>query len=260
MIPLLRPLAFLDTETTGVDVQKDRVVEIAIEIHFPDGRAPERKVRRINPGVPIPADASAVHGITDADVAGEPTFRQVGVALRALLEPCDLIGFGLRRFDVPLLVAEWKRVGVTFDPKRLPSGERRRIVDLLMLFHLESPRDLTAAARIYAGVELADAHSAEADTGVLPSVLEGMLATHAALTPDLDQLHSRCDEYQPYRGPVETWFGDDLTKPVFQFGKNKGQSLRAADNGYIAWMLKQPDMDEDVKRFVREFLRRHAAA
>jgi DNA polymerase-3 subunit epsilon len=259
-----RALAFLDLETTGVDTAEDRIVEIAIEVHYPATvddpcPAPERKVRRLNPGVPIPAEATAIHGITDADVADAPLFGQVARSLATLLESCDVAGFNVRRFDLPLLVAEWKRAGVMFDAKRLPGGAPRRIIDLMMLFHLEQPRDLAAAVRCYAGAEHEGAHSAEADVGVLPDVLAGMLAQHEELAPDLGRLHARCDEYQPYRSETERWFGDDLEAPVFQFGKCKDLGLRDADNGYIGWMFKQSDIHDEVKQFVREFLRRGVA-
>lgn len=252
-----RSLAFLDLETTGTNVSEDRVVEIGIEIHRP-GFSPESMVRRFNPGVPIPAAASAVHGITDADVANEPSFLRRAAGIAGLLSPCDLAGFGIRRFDLPLLIAEWKRAGVTFDAKRLPSGEPRRIIDLQMLFYLENPRDLEAAVHHYVGKAHEGVHSAAADTAALPLVLTGMLEQHETLTATLDALHARCDEFQPFRGPVENWFGDDLRTPVFQFGKQKGAPLGRADRSYLDWMLRQADLDPDVKAFVRDFLERSA--
>lgn len=253
-----RPLAFFDLETTGKDVKNARVVEIGLEIYFPPGQGETyRRVRRVNPGVAIPADATEVHGITDADVADEPTFSQIARNLLAFLEQCDLAGFGVRRYDLPVLVHEFKRAGIRFDPRRLTSGEDRKIIDLLMLFHLEEPRDLAAAVRRYAERELEDAHSAAADTAVLPHVLLGMIAKHpATLSADLAALHARCDEYAPYESEVERWFGPDLENPVFQFGAHRDRPLLQAEEGYIAWMLRNADIDEDVKEFVREFLRR----
>lgn len=260
MIELERPLAFFDLETTGVDTAKDRIIEIAVEVHYPAPQSPERKVRRLNPGIPIPAEATEVHGIRDEDVKDEPVFRQIAGGLKALLDPCDIAGFGVRRFDLPLLIAEWKRVGVVFDGKRLPSGAPRRIVDLQMLFHLENPRDLEAAVRRYVGTAHEGAHTAAADTAALPLVLAGILEQHTTLTATLDALHVRCDEYAPFRTEVERWFGDDLTAPVFQFGKHEGTSLRVVESGYLAWMFRQEDLDEEVKAFVREFVRRGGAA
>lgn len=255
-----RPLAFLDTETTGVEPAESRIVELALEIHFPGGTEPLKKVRRFNPGVPIPAEASEIHGITDEMVAHEPSFRQYANGIASAIAGADLAGFGIRRFDLPLLVAEFKRAGVAFDPKFCPEGEPRRIIDLLCLFHLEEPRDLTAAVRRYVGGDHEGAHSAMADVAVLPDVLAGMISTHAGLVAlDLNGLHARCDEMQPYRTEVERWFGDDLSAPVFQFGKLKGQKL-GADRGYVAWMLKQPTIDQDVKEFVEAFLARKTAA
>lgn len=255
-----RPLVFFDVETTGVDVAEARIVELAVEHHFPAGSPPLRKVRRFNPGVPIPAEATEVHGITDEMVAGEPPFRAYAKGIAAALEGCDLAGFNCRRFDVPVLVRELKRAGVAFDPKHLPEGEPRRIIDLQFLFHLEEPRDLAAAVRRYVGAEHEDAHSAEADVRVLPAILSGMLATHPSLVSlDLNALHVRCDEFQPFRTEVERWFGDDLEHPVFQFGNRKGKKL-GDDNGYISWMFKQDTIDEEVKQFIRDFLRRGVAA
>ena len=121
-----RPLAFVDLETTGLSLQQDRIVELAVLILFPDGRSEERE-RRFNPEMPIPEEASAVHGITDSDVAHEAPFRQRARALADLLGPCDLAGFNIRRFDLPMLVAEFRRAGVEFDPRK------RRLIDAQLL-------------------------------------------------------------------------------------------------------------------------------
>ncbi|MGD2124271.1 MAG: 3'-5' exonuclease, partial [Gemmatimonadota bacterium] len=141
-----RPLAFLDLETTGLSTVSDRIVELAIIRVSPQGDVLER-VRRFNPGIPISPEATAVHGITDEEVADEPPFPARAKALAELLEPCDMAGFNIRRFDLPMLLAEFKRAGVSF------SVQGRRLLDAQLVFHREEPRDLSAAARFYLGRE-----------------------------------------------------------------------------------------------------------
>lgn len=258
-----RPLCFVDLETTTANPSDARIVEIAVQVHSPAGGSPELRVRRLNPGVPIPAEATEVHGIHDEDVADCPPFKAVARDLFRMLRDVDLAGFNIRRFDLPILLAEWKRAGIGgFDPKTTWRGEPRRIIDLMQIFHLEEPRDLTAAARIYADVDLAeDAHSAEADTAVLPAILSGMLERYRHLPQDLDGLNARCDEYAPFQTEVERWFGD-AEKPVFQFGKHEGKTLDHVwenESDYIGWMIGKSDADESVKDFVRGWRRRGAA-
>src|SRR5690242_8632899 len=143
-ITLEKPLAVIDLETTGTDPQNDRIVEISILKILPDGRRRHR-TRRLNPGIPIPPAATAVHGITDADVAGEPRFEQVAQGLLDFLDGCDLCGFNLKRFDLRVLYCEFARAG-----RRLPL-EGRALVDPMEIFHRREPRDLNAAVRTYLG-------------------------------------------------------------------------------------------------------------
>lgn len=261
-----RPLAFLDLETTGTDTAKDRIVGLALVIYYPresgSQTIPEPVVKsgRLNPGVPVPPEATAVHGITDADVADKPTFRRFALSLYKHLKDADLAGFGIRRFDLPLLLAEWKRAGITaFHPRETSDGRPRRILDLLALYHLEHARDLSAAVRDYTGRSLDEAHAAQADTEVLPLLLEGMLDAHDHLARNLDELHARCDEFAPFRTELERWFGEDLSAPVFQFGKHQGKTLDhvwECEADYIGWMIRQDDVDPMVKDFVRDFRQR----
>lgn len=251
-----RPMAFVDVETTGLSVTNDRIVELSVVIVYPTTSLtpPLTKTRRLNPTVSIPADVTAVHGITDADVAGQPTFREIAKGLWALLDPCDLAGFGIRRFDLPILRAEFRRCGMALD------HTTRRIVDLQFLFHHREPRDLAAAVAFYLGREHTRAHSAEGDTLVLLELLEEQLRRYPDIPCELDALNAACDEFQPFRTEVEAWFGDDLETPVFQRGRHKDKSLgwvleNYAD--YIGWMLgSAEDMDPEVKEFIRSFRRR----
>ncbi len=153
---LSRPLAFIDLETTGTDVQTDRIVEIGVLKVFPDGRK-DARCRRINPGIPIPESATAIHGITDSDVAGEPTFEVVALRLLKFLDGCDLCGFNLKRFDLKLLIAEFNRIGCDF-PR-----DGRSIIDPLEIYHDRERRDLSTAVQFYCGRDHEGAHCASAD-------------------------------------------------------------------------------------------------
>lgn len=259
-----RPLCFLDLESTGTNTSADRIVEIGLVIIHPPGNdgapapAPTVKTRRLNPGVAIPAEATEVHGITDADVQAEPTFKSIATALSALVDPCDFAGFNLRGFDFPMLRAEFKRCGFNLDHRT------RRLIDLQYLFHHREPRHLAAAVRFYLGRDHEGGHSAHADTMVLLELLEAQMAHYDDIPCAVDALHATCDEFRPFRTEAETWFGDDLTEPVFQCGKLKGRDLGWAleyDSEYIGWMMtKAEDMDEDVKEFIRRFRRDHLMA
>ena len=249
-IPLERPVAFIDIESTGLSVSQDRIVELAVLVSQPDGQAREH-VRRFNPEIPIPKGASDVHGITDADVQHEAPFRNRARSLATLLEPCDIAGFNIRRFDLPLLLAEFRRCGVPFDPKT------RHIVDIQMSFHREEPRDLSAAARFYLGSDFEDAHSALADIRVSAEVFWAQLGRYPHLPHSMDGLHKYCDEIAPFRTEFERWFHRDGDTLVFLRGKHKGVALHevaVAAPDYLQWMLGADEMDPDVIRAVRDAL------
>ncbi len=245
-----RPLAFLDLETTGLSLRQDRIVELALLILFPDGRVEERE-RRFNPEIPIPAEASAVHGITDADVQNEAPFRRRARALADLLEPCDIAGFNIRRFDLPMLVAEFKRAAVEFDPRT------RRLLDAQLVFHKEEPRDLTAAAQFYLDETPIDAHNALADIRTSARVLAAQLQRYSHLPRTSEGLHSYCDALAPYRTELDRWFDRGEKGLVFRRGKHRGKSLAdiaATESDYLQWMLGAEDMDSEVLAVVSEAL------
>ena len=154
---LKRPIIFFDLETTGVDTSKDRIVEISMIKIMPDGEEIV-KTRRINPGMPIPPEATAIHGISDADVADQPLFAQVAKSLEQFVRGCDFGGFNSNRFDLPMLVEEFMRAGIDVDFKR------RKFIDVQNIFHKKEQRTLVAAYKFYCDKELEGAHSAEADT------------------------------------------------------------------------------------------------
>jgi DNA polymerase III subunit epsilon len=246
-IPLERPLAFFDLETTGLRVAEDRIVELALIRLAPGGDVLE-KVRRFNPGIPIPPEAAAVHGISDADVRDEPPFSAYARSLAALLEPCDLAGFNIRRFDLPLLLQEFRRAGVAF-----PLGDRK-IIDVQMIFHREEPRDLSAAARFYLGQELEDAHSALADIRATAAVLGAQLERYPHLPRDLGGLSVYMDQIRPFETEVDRWFrAEEGGGLVFRRGKHQGTRLAevaSAAPDYLQWMLGLGDLDPDVRSLV----------
>jgi DNA polymerase-3 subunit epsilon len=249
-LDLSRPLAFIDLESTGLRPNADRIIELAVLRVSPNGDVVER-VRRFNPGIPIPPEASAVHGIYDRDVASEAPFQARARSLADLLDPCDMAGFNIRRFDVPFLLAEFLRAGVPFDWKG------RRIIDIQMIFHREEPRDLTAAARFYLGRDHEDAHSALGDIRTSAAVLAAQLQRYE-LPRDVAALHHYCDEVAPFVTEIEKWFDEPASgEYLFRRGKHRGQRLddvaRQAPD-YLHWMLSAEDMDESVLAIVREAL------
>lgn len=244
-LELRRPLAFFDLETTGTDPAEDRIVEISVLKVHPDGTE-EVKTRRIDPGIPIPESATAIHGIRDEDVAEEPRFVQVAKSLAGFLEGCDLAGFGIVRFDVPLLCAEFERAGVAFDIRD------RAIVDALTIFHRREPRNLEAALRFYCDETLEDAHSAESDIRATYRVLQGQLERYGDLPREPGAID---EEFNPGRrdfvdsqGKI-VWKGEEA---AFNFGKHRGQLVRevaSSSPDYLDWLL-QKDFSREVKEIL----------
>ena len=248
---LERPLVFFDLETTGLHLKNDRIVELALIKVTPQGDVLE-KVRRFNPGIPIPPEATAVHGISDADVADKAPFCARARSLLAMLEDCDLAGFNVRRFDIGMLIEEFKRCDLEF------SLEGRRIVDMQNIFHREEPRDLSAAARYYLKREHEEAHTALGDIRTSAAVLGAQLERYAHLPRDLDGLHAYCDEYAPIWSEVDRWFSSTDDGRVFRRGKHSGRPLldvARSEPDYLHWMMGANDMDDDVRTVVSEALR-----
>ncbi len=230
-----RPLAFLDVESTGVDPQADRVVEVGVFRVHPDGTT-DSAVRRVNPAVPIPAAASAVHGITDADVAGCRPFADVARRLVRFLDGCDLAGFGLKRFDLPLLAAECRRAGVHF-----PLAGRA-VVDALQIYHQQEKRDLTSAYGFYVGGRLDGAHTAAADAKAAALVLDAQLRRYPGLPRSAAELHRHLTT-----ADVAGWFRRDDGRVVFAKGKHAGRPLAdvaARHPDYVRWLLSLDLLDD----------------
>lgn len=252
-IALDRPLVFIDLETTGLNIKSDRIVEMAIIKMSPEGDVSERE-RRFNPGISIPPEATAVHGIRDEDVADEPYFAAVARSLADVLDGCDLAGFNIRRFDLPLLRAELKRADVAFDL------EGRRIIDMKAIFHREEPRDLAAAARFYLDREHIDAHSALGDTRITAEVLWAQLERYD-IPQSMEGLNAYCDETMPLETGLSTWFRETEQGLVFRKGKHQGSLLsKVAEEtpDYLAWMLRSiDDLEDEVREALQNVLGRN---
>src|SRR5690554_3050848 len=228
---LKKPICFFDLETTGVNVAKDRIVEIAILKVFPNGNK-ESYTWKVNPEMPIPAESSAIHGITDEMVADEPTFTQLAPKVYSLIKDSDLGGFNSNRFDIPLLAEELLRAEVDFDMKRALS------VDVQTIFHKMEKRTLEAAYKFYCGKELLNAHSAAADTEATYEVLKAQLSRYDDLQNDISFLadFSSHKDHVDFAGFISY---NEERQEVFSFGKYKGrlvEDILNSDSGYFGWL------------------------
>jgi DNA polymerase-3 subunit epsilon len=231
-IRIKNPLVFIDLETTGIDVVNDRIVEIAMLRLNPNGQQ-EVKVQRINPTIPIPSEATAIHGISDADVKSEPTFKEVAKVLAKLMEGCDLAGFNSNKFDFPLLAEEFLRAEVDFDFRK------RKFIDVQTIFHKMEKRTLEAAYKFYCEKDLEGAHSAEVDTLATYEVLKAQLDRYPDLENDINFLSEFSSHNQnvDFAGRIVY---DENGVEVFNFGKHKSKSVEAIfaqEPSYYAWMM-----------------------
>ncbi|WP_430615437.1 exonuclease domain-containing protein [Flavobacterium sp. JP2137] len=230
-LKLHRPICFFDLETTGVDVAKDRIVEISILKVYPNGNK-ESRTWLVNPERPIPAETSAIHGITDERVANEPTFKQLAAQVYNMIKDSDLAGFNSDRFDIPLLAEELLRAEVDFDMKNRVS------VDVQTIFHKKEERTLSAAYRFYCNESLENAHSAEADTNATYEILKAQLDRYSDLENDMKAL----SEYTTRKKSVD--FAGFIAlnaegQEVFSFGKHKGalvDDILEREPGYFGWI------------------------
>ncbi len=244
---LTRPIIFFDLETTGTNISKDRIVELSYVKVLPDG-SEESRSRRINPEMHIPEASTAVHHITDEDVAEAPTFRQIAKSLLEIFEGCDIAGFNSNRFDVPVLMEEFARAGMNFNIND------RRFIDVQNIFHKMEQRTLVAAYRFYCGKKLEGAHSAEADTRATYEVLKAQLDRYPDLRNDVEYLadFSRMGKNIDLAGRIV--YNDD-NQPTFNFGKHKGKTLREVwerERGFFDWIL-QGDFPKNTKDVILRF-------
>ena len=256
-LSLKNPLLFFDIESTGLNVASDRIVEISLVKVSPGAPGEPNKVevktRRINPTIPIPPEAQAIHGISDEDVKDCPTFRQIAKSLARLMEGCDIAGYNSLKFDIPLLAEEFARaknegVNVDFDFRK------RKLIDVQNIFHKKEQRTLKAAYKFYCGLNLDNAHSAEADTMATYEVLEAQLDRYGSdeeepLKNDVDYLakYSCQSRFVDFAGRIVL---NDKDEPVFNFGKHKGKPVMEVlrrEPSYYSWMM-DGDFTLDTKQ------------
>ena len=231
-LKLSKPICFFDLETTGIDITKDRIVEISILKVYPNGNK-ESKTWLVNPTIPIPKAASDVHGITDERVAGEPTFKELAKQIHNMIKDSDLAGYNSDRFDIPLLAEEMLRAEVDFDLGNCVS------VDVQTIFHKMEQRTLSAAYKFYCGKDLIDAHTASADTNATYEILKAQLDRYDSLENNIKKL----SEFT-YRKQIADFAGfigyNDKGEEIFTFGKHKGKRVEDIfdeEPGYFGWLL-----------------------
>ena len=250
MLDLIRPIAFIDLETTGVNLSSDRIVEIAIVKIMPDQtRVVKRKL--INPEMMIPKQSSDIHGITDDMVKDAPTFKHAGNEIKQFLDNCDLGGYNSNRFDIPMLMEEFLRAGMDVDLST------RRMVDVQHIFYTMEPRTLSAAYKFYCQKELENAHSAEADVNATIDVLLSQITRYEKLGNSVDSILSTIGE-EKIVDYARRFLFDDKGVEVFNFGKFKGKSVREvlkSEPQYYDWMMKG-DFPLHTKQKLTEILNR----
>ncbi len=239
---LKRPFVVFDLETTGINISKDRIVELAYIKVFPNG-SEEKENMRFNPEMPIPHEVSLIHGIYDADVADAPTFAQKAKEIAEKFSGCDFGGFNSNKFDFPMLVEEFLRAQVDFET------ENRKFVDAQRIFHMMEQRNLSAAYAFYCNKNLENAHSALADTQATYEVLLAQIARYENLQNDIDQLHAISGQSNNVDLAGRMIYNAQKV-PVFNFGKHKGKAVSdvfKSEPAYYQWMMDN-DFPLETKR------------
>ena len=232
MLQLIKPLAVIDLECTGMNLSTDRIVEIAIVKILPDGRKMVKR-KLINPEIPIPAAISDIHGITDDMVKDAPTFRQVANEIRQFIDNADLAGYNSNRFDIPMLVEEFLRVSLEFDCRN------RKLLDVQKIFHMMEQRTLTAAYKFYCNGTLENAHSAEADANATWDVLQSQIERYPQLGLTIESILKCIGEENTVDFARRMIMENG--REIFNFGKHKGRAVTdvlKAEPQYYDWMMK----------------------
>lgn len=248
-ILLQRPVAFIDLETTGLNLSTDKIVEIAIIKIMPDG---ERLIKRklVNPQMPISEGAFAVHGISEEMVKEAPTFKQIANEIKQFLEPCDIGGYNSNRFDIPMLIEEFLRCGLHFNV------DGRKLIDVQKIFHMMEQRTLTAAYKFYCNKDLMDAHSAESDAMATWEILEAQLERYPHIGNTPEAICKFCGEEDVV--DFSRRFIRVNGIEVFNFGKHKGRTVVEVlkqEPQYYDWMMKG-DFTMHTKQKLTEILNR----
>ncbi len=263
---LKKDLCFFDIESTGLNVIRDRIIQIAIIKYHKDGREPSELEMLVNPGIPIGAEAMSVHGITPKDVANKPVFAQVAQQLYDFIGDADLAGYNISRFDLPLLMEEFARVGLNFDP------DKRRLVDVQRIFYKMEPRNLKAALRFYCGKEIEDAHDAMADVRATIDVFKGQLdryngvdyldddgnTTATPIVNDMQALHDFTQDTKNIDVTNRLKYNEQ-GEIVFNFGKYTGVPVLKVfdmEPNYGHWILSK-EFGVQVKNIIRKLMKEH---
>lgn len=240
-LALKKPIIFFDLETTGTNITHDRIVEISIIKVMPNGEETERTIR-VNPEMHIPEEATAIHHITDEDVAGCRTFKMIAKELAQSFTGCDIAGFNSNRFDIPVLCEEFRRAGVSFD------FTKPRFIDVQTIFHKKEQRTLIAAYKFYCGKNLEEAHSASADTRATYEVLMAQLDKYDDLPNDMEEL-SKFSQLGRNVDFMNRLIYNDNNEEVINFGKYKGRlatEVLKKDPSYYDWIMKG-DFSQNTK-------------
>ncbi len=263
---LTKPVCFFDLEATGLNVIRDKIVQIAIVKYSPDKEEPEEFVQLINPGIPISEEAIGVHGLTPKHLANKPTFQQMAQKIFDFIGDSDLGGYNSNRFDVPLLMEEFARVGIEFDIST------RKTIDVQRIFYKMEPRTLKAALRFYCGKELTDAHDALADVRATVDVLKGQIEKYKTVplpgveneneTPpvqnDMKVLHDFTNDTKMLDATQRMKY-DINGVPVFNFGKYMGKPVAQTlvkDKQYYNWILNK-EFSSQVKQLVKKLVKEY---
>lgn len=265
-INLKRDLCFFDLESTGLNVVRDRIVQIAIIKYRADGKEPEELSMLINPGIPISEEAMNVHGITPKLLSNKPTFQQVAQKIHDFIGNADLAGYNSNRFDVPLLMEEFARVGIEF------TMENRRTIDVQRIFYKMEPRTLKAALRFYTGKEIENAHDALADVQATIDVFNGQLEKYKGVDfvdddgnvskipvrPEIQSLHDFTNDMR-FMDATQRIKVDHNGVPVFNFGKYAGKPVAETlvkDKQYYGWIMAKEfssQLKQIVKKLVKDY-------
>ena len=259
-----RDLCFFDIESTGLNVIRDRIIQIAIIKYFKKGKEPEELSLLINPGIPISEEAMAVHGILPKDLANKPVFAQVADKINEFIGNADLAGYNSNRFDIPILMEEFARVGIEFDVSK------RRTIDVQRIFYKMEPRTLHAALKFYCDKELTNAHDALSDVRATIDVLKGQLTkyegidfkngdgevTAAPVKNDMQAIHDFTNDFNTIDATQRLKYNKDKVV-VFNFGKYVGKPVAKTllkDKQYYHWILNK-EFSSQVKQIVKQLVK-----
>ena len=261
-LQLKSPIVFFDLETTGTNIAKDRIVEVSVLKINPNGTE-EQWTRRVNPEMHISEEATRITGIHDEDVKDCPTFKMIAKELARLIEGCDLGGYNITKFDIPMLTREFSRAGLSF------TIANRRIIDAYNIFCRMEPRNLSAAYKFFCGKEMKDAHSAEADTLATVEIFEGEIRRYSRMAEEelpgdvekwpetLDEFHAFCNQRVVDSIDPEGRFKWKNGEAIVAFGKNAGTPLRriAIENpDFLRWILRS-DFSPEVREIASNALK-----